>query len=56
MFWFQQRDKAATNSFVVRRLHYINTLKQVLNGTKAYAETSTGEKTVVNSHPNELPY
>ena len=26
-----------------------------LNGTKTYKETSTDEKTVVNSHLNELP-
>ena len=37
------------------RLHYINTLKQELDGTKAYEETSTKEKPVVNSHSNELP-
>ena len=36
-------------------LHYINTLKQELNGTKAYEETSTDEKSVDNSHLNELP-
>ena len=29
-------DKAANNVVVVCRLHYINTLKQELNGTKAY--------------------
>ena len=49
-------DKAANNIVVVCRLHYINTLKQELNGTKAYEETSTDEKTVVNSHSNEMPY
>ena len=49
-------DKAANNIVVVCRLHYINTLKQELNGTKAYEETSTDEKTVVSSHSNELPY
>ena len=49
-------DKAANNIVVVCRRHYINTLKQELNGTKAYEETSTDEKTVVNSHSNELPY
>ena len=37
------------------RLHYINTLKQEHNGTKAYEETSTDEKTVVYSHLPELP-
>ena len=49
-------DKVANNIVVVCRLHYINTLKQELNGTKAYEETSTDEKTVVYSHLNELPY
>ena len=34
---------------------YFNTLKQELTGTKGYKETSTDEKTVVNSHLNELP-
>ena len=47
-------DKAANNIVVVCRLHYINTLKQEL--TKAYKETSTNEKIVVNSHSNDLPY
>ena len=47
-------DKAA-NNIVVGRLHYINTLKQELNGTKAYEETSTDEKSVVYSHSNEIP-
>ena len=36
-------DKAANNVVVVRRLHYINTLKQELSGTKAYKETSEEE-------------
>ena len=49
-------EKAANNIVVVCRLHYINTLKQELNGTKAYKDTSTDEKTVVNSHSNDLPY
>ena len=49
-------DKAVNNVLVVCRLHYINTLKQELNGTKAYEETSTDEKSVVNSHSNELHY
>ena len=47
-------DKAANNIGVVCRLHYFNTLKQELNGTKANKETSTDEKTVVNSHSNEF--
>ena len=49
-------DKATNNVDAVCRLHYINTLKQELNGTKAYQETSTNEKSVVNSHSNDLPY
>ena len=40
---------------VVCRLHYINTFKQELNGTKAYEEPSIDEKSVVNSHSNEIP-
>ena len=43
-------DKTVNNTVVVCRLHYINTLKQEPNGTKAYKETSTDEKTVANSH------
>ena len=48
-------DKTANNFVVVCRLHYINTLKQELNGTKAYEETSIDEKSVVYSHSNEIP-
>ena len=48
-------DKAANNVVVVCRLHYINTLKQELNGKKAYEETSIDEKSVVYSHSNEIP-
>ena len=48
-------DKASNNVVVVCRLHYINTLKQELNGTKAYEETSIDEKYVVHSHSNEIP-
>ena len=48
-------DKAAKNVVVVCRLHYINTLKQELNGTKAYEETSIDEKSVVYSHSNKIP-
>ena len=48
--------KAANNIVVVCQLHYINTLKQELNNTKADKETSADEKTVVNSHSNDLPY
>ena len=48
-------DKAANDFVVVCRLHFINTLKQELNGTKAYEETSIDEKSVVYSHSNEIP-
>ena len=48
-------DKAANNVVVVCRLHYINTLKQELNGTTAYGETSIDEKSVVYSCSNEIP-
>ena len=48
-------DKAANNVVVVCWLHYINTIKQELNGTKAYEETSIDEKSVVYSHSNEIP-
>ena len=48
-------DKAANNVVVVCRLHSINTLKQELNGTRAYEETSIDEKSVVYSHSNEIP-
>ena len=48
-------DKAANNVVVVCRLHYINILKQELNGTKAYEETPKDEKSVVYSHLNEIP-
>ena len=54
----QQNSVSPVNpSFVVVvcRLHYINTLKQELNGTKAYEETSKDEKSVVYSHLNEIP-
>ena len=47
-------DKAANNVVVVWRLHYINTLKQELSGTKAYKEISEEEKSVVNGHCNHL--
>ena len=47
-------DKAANNVVVVCRLHYVNTLKQELDGTRAYLETDT-EVSVVNAHLNDLP-
>ena len=36
-------DKAANNFVVVCRPHYINTLKQELDGTRAYQETDSDE-------------
>ena len=47
-------DKAA-NNVVICRLQYINTLKQELDGTRAYQEIDTDEMSVVNAHLNELP-
>ena len=47
-------DNAANNVVVVCRLHYINTLKQELGGTRAYKETDSDEISVVNAHLNEL--
>ena len=46
-------DKAANNVIVVCRLHYINTLKQELDGTRAYQETDTDEMSVSNAYLNE---
>ena len=48
-------DKVANNVVVVCRLHYVNTLKQELDGTRAYLETDTDEMSVVNAHLNDLP-
>ena len=48
-------DKAENNLVFVCRLHYINTLKQELNGTKAFEETSKDEKSVVYIHKNGIP-
>ena len=48
-------DKAANNIVVVCRFHYMNTLKQELNVTKAYKDTSIDEKYVVYSYSNEIP-
>ena len=35
--------------------HYVNTLKQELDGTMAYLETDTDEMSIVNAHLNDLP-
>ena len=48
-------DTAANNVVVVCRLHYVNSLKQELDGTRAYLETDTDEMPVVNAHLNDLP-
>ena len=48
-------DKAANNVVVVCRLHYVNTLKQELDGTRASLETDTDEVSVVSAHLNDLP-
>ena len=55
MFWFQQtRPQTTLLSFVCYTIFSL--LKLERNGTKAYEETSTDEKSVVNSHSNDLPY
>ena len=48
-------DRAANNVVVVCRLHYNYTLKQELDGTRAYLETDTVVMSVVNAHLNDLP-
>ena len=47
---FVSADKAANNVVVVCRLHFINTLKQELDGTRAYKETDSDEISVANAH------
>ena len=49
-------DKAANNVVVVCRLHYINTLKQEHNGTKAYEETSIKNSGEVLSKLKDIGY
>ena len=44
-FWFQQ--KRPRKVVVICRLHYINTLKQELDGTRFYQETGCDETSVV---------
>ena len=41
-------------SIVVCRLHYINTLKQELDGTRGYQETDSDKMSVVNAHLKAL--
>ena len=55
MFWFQL-TRPQTTLLLFVGYNISNTLKQQLNGIKAYVETSTDENTVVNSHSNELPF
>ena len=50
MYVLVPADKAANNVVVVCRLHYVNALKQELDGTRAYLETDTDEMSVVNAH------
>ena len=45
----------AANNVVDCRLHYVNTLKQELDGTVAYQESDSDEISVINAHLNELP-
>ena len=55
MYVLVPADKAANNVVFVCRLHYVDTLKQELDGTTAYLETDTDEVSVVNAHLNDLP-
>ena len=55
MYVLVPADTAANNVVVVCRLHYVNSLKQELDGTRAYLETDTDEMPVVNAHLNDLP-
>ena len=50
-----KHNKAKNNVVVACRLHYINTLKQNLDGTRAYQETDNDEILVFKAHLNELP-
>ena len=47
-------DKAANKAVVVYKLHYVNILKQEIDGTRAYLETDSDEISVVNAHLNNL--
>ena len=49
-------DKAANNVVVVCRLHYIDTLKQELDDTRAFKETDSDKISVANAHLNELKF
>ena len=44
----------AANNVVVCRLHYVNSLKQDLDSTRAYLETDTDEMSVVNADLKDL--
>ena len=48
-------NNATNNVVVLCRLHYINTLKQELDGSWAYKETYSDEISVFNAHVNESP-
>ena len=57
MFWFQlTRPQTTLLLFVDYTVFKLYTLKQDLNGTEAYKEYSTDEKTVVYNHSNNSPY
>ena len=40
--------ESTLNKIKTESLHYVNTLKQKLDGTRAYPETDTDEVSVVN--------
>ena len=53
--WSFERGRFIGFGLLVCRLHYVNTLKQELDGTRAYLETDTDEVSVVNAHLHDLP-
>ena len=50
-----ENKRVYLTKWLVSLLHYVNTLKQELDGTRAYLETDTDEVSVVNAHLNDLP-
>ena len=52
MSWFRQTKP---QTMLLLFVHFVNTLKQELDGTRAYLETDTDKMSVVNAHLNDLP-
>ena len=55
MSWFRQTKPRTRYVVVVCRLHYVNTLKQEFDGTRAYLAIDADKMSVVNAHLNDLP-